>query len=78
MDRDLETLIAAMQLPSDADRKRDALIGRFASALEDMSETHWADYAMRLEAVGWKDREDFEQLLDDWETACNATLRGAD
>ena len=67
-----------MLLPTEADRKRDALIGRLASALEDMSETHRADHAVRLQAVGWKDREDFEHLLDVWETGRYATRRGAD
>ena len=77
MDRQLENLIEAMPFPTEADRKRDALIGRLARALEDMSETLPPDHPVRLEAVDWKDREDFEHLLDVWEAGRYAARRAA-
>ena len=67
MDAALEAVIREMPLPTEAERKREALVGRLASALEDMGETLPAEHPVRRSAIHWKDREDFEQLLDAWE-----------
>lgn len=74
---DLSDIIEKMPLPTEADRKRESLIGRLACALEDMSEALPADHPVRREALGWKDREDFEHLLDVWEAGRYAGSRAA-
>ncbi|MFO0762245.1 MAG: hypothetical protein U0359_37745 [Byssovorax sp.] len=72
---ELETMIKEMPLPTEAERKRDALIFRLACVLEDMSETLPEDHPVRREAIRWKDRENLEQLLDAWEAGRYAALR---
>lgn len=59
-------LDALMPLPSEAERKRSNLVMRLACALDDMAE-RFPDEPLLAEAPGWKDRPDFEQLLDAWE-----------
>lgn len=75
MDRNVEDIVEAMPLPSDAERTRAALIRRLACALEDMSETLPSDHPVRREAIGWKDRDDLEHLLDVWEAGRHGARR---
>jgi len=67
----MDALLAEIPPMTDEERRRDALMGRLACALEIMSD-QGLDPARIDKAIGWPLRHDFEQLLDAWEVAAPA------
>ena len=64
----IRKLVGEMPRSTEQESRRGALLRRLAIALEEMSETLPPDHALLGEAVGWKDRADFEALLEAWES----------
>jgi hypothetical protein len=62
----MTAMLAELPPMTEEERKRHALLGRLACALEVMSD-EGADRAIIEQAIGWRLRDDFEQLLDAWE-----------
>ncbi len=66
--------IAEMPLPTPEQRQRDSLIVRLACVLEEMAEKI-PDSPLIDEAMGWRSRLDFEQLLETWEAGLHPAQR---
>jgi hypothetical protein len=62
---------------TEEERKRSALICRLAGVLEDMRARGLGAAELGEDPIAWKDRPDFEQLLDAWELGEHPAQRPA-